>query len=89
MAVSIETWMRVALAALLLVALTFAGLFFAGVADATLALVAVNVSILVAFVLSQVLRRREAKARARKPVAAPASVAGPSRASERRKRKKR
>ena len=78
MPVSIETWMRVALAALLLVALAFAVLFFAGVADATAALVGVNVSIVVAFILSQVLRRRESKARAGRPVPRVASAAAPS-----------
>ncbi len=87
--VSVETWMRGVLAALLIVALAFVVLFFAGVADATVAVIAVNASMLIAFVLSQVLRRRESKARAAKPNAVDAAPLAPRKAGSGSKRKKR
>ena len=88
---SIETWLRIVMALLLLATFALLGLFFAGIVEGgTFAVVTVIVTA-VAFVLSRVLTRREATqrtARAQASSSEPRPGASLSNGKERRDRQR-
>ena len=82
---SIESWMRIAMSVLLLVALGLIALYFAAGAPGIPVAIGVNLALAVAFVMAQIVKRREARPRPTPGAPAAPAVASPARPKRRRK----